>query len=233
VLRAALTVTSVLIPLQIFVGDAHGLNTLEHQPQKIAAMEALWHTQRGAPLVLFGWPDETAGVNRFAIEIPHGAALILTHHSDGELRGLSEFADAHPPVAPLFFSFRIMVGMGLTMLAISWYSLWRFARARWQIERVSRGLLRVIRIMTFSGWVATLAGWYVTEIGRQPFIIFGLVRTSEVASTTAASHIALTLAGYLVLYVALISAYVAVLAYMGEKPLEMRADGSAVQPGHA
>jgi cytochrome d ubiquinol oxidase subunit I len=233
VLRAALTVTSVLIPLQIYVGDAHGLNTLEHQPQKIAAMEALWHTERGAPLVLFGWPDEAAGVNRFAIQIPHGAALILTHHADGELRGLSEFADVHPPVAPLFFSFRIMVGMGLTMLAVSWYSLWRFGRAKWQIERVPRTLLRVIRIMTFSGWVATLAGWYVTEIGRQPFIIFGLLRTSEVASSTAASHIALTLSGYLLLYVALISAYIAVLAYMSEKPLEMRADGSAVQPGVA
>jgi cytochrome d ubiquinol oxidase subunit I len=230
VLRAALTVTSCLIPVQIYVGDAHGLNTLEHQPQKIAAMEALWHSERGAPLVLFGWPDEKQGVNRFAIEIPHGAALILTHSSDGELRGLSEFADAHPPVVPLFFGFRIMVGMGLAMLAVSWFSLWRFRRAQWRPERLPRALLLLIRVMTFSGWVATLAGWYVTEIGRQPYIIFGLVRTAEVASSTAASHIALTLAGYLVLYVALIGAYIAVLSYMSEKPLELGADGAAVRP---
>jgi cytochrome bd ubiquinol oxidase subunit I len=233
VLRAALTVTSLLIPLQIYVGDAHGLNTLEHQPQKIAAMEAIWHTERGAPLVLFAWPDEAQGVNRYAIEIPHGAALILTHHADGELRGLSEFADVHPPVAPLFFGFRIMVGMGLTMLAVSWFGLWRFKRAQWRPERLPRALLQLIHVMTFSGWVATLAGWYVTEIGRQPFIIFGLVRTAEVASATAASHIALTLAGYLVLYVGLISAYIAVLAYMSEKPLEIGADGAAVRAEHA
>jgi cytochrome bd ubiquinol oxidase subunit I len=233
VLRAALTVTSLLIPVQIYVGDAHGLNTLEHQPQKIAAMEALWHTERGAPLVLFGWPDEVQGVNRFALEIPHGAALILTHHADGELRGLSEFADVHPPVVPLFFGFRIMVGMGLAMLAISWVSLWRFRRAQWRSERLPRRLLQLIRLMTFSGWVATLAGWYVTEIGRQPFIIFGLVRTAEVASSIAASHIALTLTGYLLLYAALIGAYIAVLAYMSEKPLEPGADGAAAQPEHA
>ena len=191
-------------------------------------MEALWHSERGAPLVLFAWPDEAHGVNRFAIEIPHGAALILTHHADGELRGLSEFADSHPPVAPLFFGFRIMVGLGLTMLAVSWFSLWRFKRAHWRAERLPRKLLQLIRLMTFSGWVATLAGWYVTEIGRQPYIIFGLVRTAEVASATAASHIALTLAGYLLLYVALISAYIAVLAYMSEKPLETGVDGAAL-----
>jgi cytochrome bd ubiquinol oxidase subunit I len=233
VLRAALTVTSLLIPLQIYVGDAHGLNTLEHQPQKIAAMEAIWHSERGAPLVLFAWPDEAQGVNRYAIEIPHGAALILTHHADGELQGLSEFADAHPPVVPLFFGFRIMVGMGLSMLAVSWYGLWRFRRAQWHAERLPRRLLQLLHVMTFSGWIATLAGWYVTEIGRQPFIIFGLVRTAEVASATAASHIALTLAGYLALYVGLIGAYIAVLAYMSEKPLEIGADGAAVRPEHA
>jgi cytochrome d ubiquinol oxidase subunit I len=219
ILRATVTVAAVLIPLQIAVGDAHGLNTLEHQPQKIAAMEALWHTERGAPLVLFAWPDERTRSNRFSIEVPRGAALILTHDSDGALRGLNEFEGEHPPVAPLFFAFRIMVGMGLAMLAVSWVSWWWLRRVQWQPERLPRAWLQVLRVMTFSGWVATVAGWYVTEIGRQPYIVYGLVRTADVASNVPAGPIALTLAGYLLLYVLLIVAYVTVLRYMSEKPL--------------
>lgn len=219
VLKASVKVAAVLIPLQIVVGDAHGLNTLEHQPQKVAAMEALWHTERGAPLVLFAWPDEKTRSNRFSIELPRGAALILTHAADGELRGLNEFEGRHPPVAPVFFAFRIMVGMGLAMLAVSWASCWWLRRLQWQPERLPRAWLQVLRFMSFSGWIATVAGWYVTEIGRQPWIVQGLVRTADVASNTPPGYIALTLAGYLVLYAVLIVAYVAVLRYMGEKPL--------------
>ena len=219
ILRASVTMAAVLIPLQIAVGDAHGLNTLEHQPQKIAAMEALWHTERGAPLVLFAWPDERTRSNRFSIEVPRGAALILTHQTDGALRGLNEFEGQHPPVAPLFFAFRIMVGMGLAMLAVSWVSWWWLRRVQWQPERLPRAWLQVLRWMTFSGWVATVAGWYVTEIGRQPYIVYGLVRTADVASNVPAGPIALTLAGYLLLYAVLIVAYVTVLRYMSEKPL--------------
>lgn len=219
VMRAAVTVAAVLIPLQIFVGDQHGLNTLEHQPQKVAAMEALWHSERGAPLVLFAWPDEKTRSNKFSIEVPRGAALILTHHGDGALRGLNEFEGSHPPVAPLFFAFRIMVGMGMAMLAVSWFSWWWLRRLQWQPQRLPRIWLQVIRLMSFSGWVATVAGWYVTEIGRQPFIVYGLVRTADVASSTPPAYIALTLAGYLVLYAVLIVAYVTVLRYMSEKPL--------------
>lgn len=219
VLKASVKVAAVLIPLQIVVGDAHGLNTLEHQPQKVAAMEALWHTERGAPLVLFAWPDEKTRSNRFSIELPRGAALILTHAADGELRGLNEFEGRHPPVAPVFFAFRIMVGTGLAMLAVSWVSWWWLRRLQWQPERLPRAWLQVLRFMSFSGWIATVAGWYVTEIGRQPWIVQGLVRTADVASNTPPGYIALTLAGYLVLYAVLIVAYVAVLRYMGEKPL--------------
>jgi cytochrome d ubiquinol oxidase subunit I len=219
VLKASVKVAAVLIPLQIVVGDAHGLNTLEHQPQKVAAMEALWHTERGAPLVLFAWPDEKTRSNRFSIELPRGAALILTHAADGELRGLNEFEGRHPPVAPVFFAFRIMVGTGLAMLAVSWASWWWLRRLQWQPERLPRAWLQVLRFMSFSGWVATVAGWYVTEIGRQPWVVQGLVRTADVASSTPPGYIALTLAGYLVLYAVLIVAYVAVLRYMGEKPL--------------
>jgi cytochrome bd ubiquinol oxidase subunit I len=220
VLRTGLTLGALLIPLQIFVGDLHGLNTLEHQPQKIAAMEAVWQTERGAPLLLFAWPDEATRSNRYAIGIPKGASLILRHDAEGEVRGLDDFKDAHPPVAPLFFGFRVMVGIGVLMLLASWSGWWLLRRYGWAAERLPRPFLWVLTAMSFSGWLATLAGWYVTEIGRQPFVVQGLVRTAEVASTTPASHIALTLAAYLLLYVLLVIAYVAVLKYMAEHPIE-------------
>ncbi len=218
VLRVALTLAALLIPLQIFVGDEHGLNTLKHQPQKIAAMEGVWDTERGAPLLLFAIPDESTRSNRAEIAIPNLASLILTHDAQGEIRGLNEFRGAHPPVLPLFFAFRIMVGVGALMLAVSWVGWWLYRRSGWQPERLPRALLWVLAGMTFSGWVATVAGWYVTEIGRQPFIVYGLLRTADVASTVPAPMIALTLTLYVTVYLALIVAYVGVLKYMAEKP---------------
>ncbi|QTN24227.1 cytochrome ubiquinol oxidase subunit I [Rhizobacter sp. AJA081-3] len=218
VLRVALTLAALLIPLQIFVGDEHGLNTLKHQPQKIAAMEGVWETERGAPLLLFAIPDETTRSNRAEIAIPNLASLILTHDAQGEIRGLNEFRGAHPPVLPLFFAFRIMVGVGVLMLATSWIGWWLYRRSGWRPERLPRALLWVLAGMTFSGWVATVAGWYVTEIGRQPFIVYGLLRTADVASTVPAPMIALTLALYVTVYLALIVAYIGVLKYMAEKP---------------
>jgi cytochrome d ubiquinol oxidase subunit I len=218
VLRAGLTIAALLIPLQMFVGDLHGLNTLKHQPQKVAAMEGVWETQRGAPLLLFAWPDEEARANRFEIGIPRLASLILTHDPDGEIRGLNEFRGAHPPVAPVFWAFRTMVGMGVAMLAASWLGWWLYRRARWQAQALPRWLLWGLAGMTFSGWVATVAGWYVTEVGRQPFLVFGVLRTADAASAVPGAHIALTFAVYLTLYLALTVAYVAVLKYMAEKP---------------
>ena len=219
VMRVGLTVAALLIPVQIFVGDLHGLNTLKHQPQKIAAMEGVWETERGAPLLLFAVPDDKARTNHFEIAIPKMASLILTHDADGEIKGLNDFPDAHPPAAPLFYAFRVMVGMGMLMLLVSWVGWWMGRRAGWAPQRLSRGLLWVLAGMTFSGWIATVAGWYVTEIGRQPFIVYGLLRTADVASTTVpSSMIALSLAMYVTLYLALIVAYVSVLKYMAEKP---------------
>lgn len=219
ILRVGLTLAAVVIPVQILVGDMHGLNTLEHQPQKIAAMEGVWETERGAPLLLFAWPDAETRSNNYEIAIPRLASLILTHHEDGEIKGINEFGDRHPPVAPVFWAFRVMVGTGVLMLAVSWAGWWVYRRAQWRAERLPRALLWVLAGMTFSGWVATVAGWYVTEIGRQPFIVFGLLRTADVASTTVTSSmIGLSLAMYLTLYAALIVAYVAVLKYMAEKP---------------
>jgi len=225
VMRAALTVAAVLVPLQILAGDAHGLNTLQHQPQKIAAIEGVWHTERGAPLVLFGLPDEAAQTTHHAIEIPRLASLILTHDADGEIRGLSEFAGQHPPVAPLFWGFRVMVGVGMLMLAVSWLGWWQLRRVQWQPQRLPRWQLQSLRWMGFSGWVATLAGWYVTEIGRQPYIVFGQLLTRDVVASVPASHVALTLTGYLLVYALLLSAYVMVLRYMSEKPLTSPAQG--------
>jgi len=214
---------AILIPLQIFVGDLHGLNTLEHQPQKIAAMEGIWQTERGAPLLLFAWPDERARENRFAIGVPKGASLILRHDAQGELKGLDDFKGAHPPVAPLFFAFRIMVGTGLLMLAASWLGCWLLKRRGWDGSRLPRLFLWILAGMTFSGWLATLAGWYVTEIGRQPFIVYGLLRTADVASKVPSSMIAFSFAMYCVVYFGLIVSYVAVLRYMAEKPEEVLA----------
>mgnify|MGYP001315932386 CR=1 FL=1 len=225
-LRFGLTLGAILIPVQILVGDLHGLNTLEHQPAKVAAMEGIWETQTRAPLLLFAVPDQAARENRWAIGIPGGASLILKHDIDGELQGLNDFVTPqgvveHPPVAPVFFAFRIMVGVGVLMLVASWVGLWLLRRRGWLPERLPRPLLWGLAGMTFSGWVATLAGWYVTEIGRQPFMVYGLLRVDETASSVPGPLIALTLALYVTVYLALTVAYVSVLRYMAEKPLDL------------
>ena len=231
VMRVGLTVAAVLMPVQIFVGDAHGLNTLEHQPAKIAAMEGVWETERGAPLLLFAIPDNTQRMNHLEIKVPKLASLILTHDPDGEIKGLNSFGDAHPPPLPLFFAFRIMVGVGMLMLATSWLGWWLFRRAKWQTGAMPRAVLWLFAGMTFAGWVATVAGWYVTEIGRQPFIVYGLIRTADVASKVPSAMIGLTLALYVTLYLALIVAYVTVLKYMAEKPEEVLATEAAEEAG--
>ncbi len=221
VLRVGLTLAAVLIPVQIWMGDMHGLNTLKHQPQKIAAIEGLWETERGVPLLLFAWPNAAEKRNDFAVAIPKVASLILTHEFNGEIRGLNEFPNAHPPVAPVFFAFRIMVGLGLAMLLSSWVGLLIYRRHAWQTQVLPRSLLWLLSLMSFSGWIATLAGWYVTEIGRQPFIVYGLLRTAEVVTKAVPpASVAFTLALYLTVYVALILAYVSVIKYMAEKPPE-------------
>jgi len=212
-LKTGVYLAAILIPLQIFVGDLHGLNTLKHQPAKIAAMEGIWQTERGVPLLLFAWPDEEARTNRFAIGIPKGASLILEHDPAAELKGLNEFAGAHPPVKPLFFGFRIMVGIGMLMLAVSWFAAWQLRRRGAPSVMTARMLVG----MTFAGWLATVAGWYVTEIGRQPFLVYGVLKTADAASSVPAPMIGATLAMYLALYAVLILAYVSVLFYLARR----------------
>jgi cytochrome d ubiquinol oxidase subunit I len=216
-LRFGVAVAAILIPLQILAGDMHGLNTLEHQPQKVAAMEGNWETGPNKPLLLFAWPDEATRSNRFEIGIPNGASLILKHHAEGVVPGLNDFQGQHPPVAPVFFAFRIMVGVGMLMLAVSWAAAWWL----WRRGDPHPWLARVLVAMTFSGWLATLAGWYVTEIGRQPWLVAGVLRTADAASAVPAGMIGVTLAAYLVTYALLLAAYVAtlfLLARKGAKP---------------
>jgi len=213
-LKTGVTIAAVLIPLHIFVGDLHGLNTLKHQPAKIAAMEGIWETERGVPLLLFAWPDEKARTNHFEIAIPKGASLILKHDADAEIKGLNEFPGKHPPVAPVFWAFRIMVGVGMLMLAISWLGAWTL----WRKRAPGKWLLYGLVAMTFSGWLATVAGWYVTEIGRQPWLVYGLLTTAQAAApNVGATAIAGTLFMYLALYALLIVAYVSVVFYMARK----------------
>ncbi len=215
-LKVGIYTAAFLIPIQIFVGDLHGLNTLEHQPAKIAAMEGIWETQRGAPAVLFAIPDKATQSNKYEIAIPKLASLYLTHDIDGEVKGIKEFGDKHPPVGPVFWAFRVMVGTGLLMLAVSWFSALQMRKK----EVLPQWLMRVLVAMTFSGWLALVAGWYVTEIGRQPWLVQGVLTTAQAASTIPAANIALTLAMYLTLYAALLVAYVSVVFHVARKGMK-------------
>jgi len=218
-LKTGIYLAAVLIPLQIIAGDLHGLNTLEHQPAKVAAMEGIWQTQRGAPAVLFAIPDEATRSNKFEIAIPKLASLYLTHDINGEVKGLDDFKGAHPPVGPVFWAFRIMVGTGLLMLAVSWLCTWQLAPWKKATlnapgRELKRWQAQVLVAMTFAGWLALLAGWYTTEIGRQPWLVSGILTAADAASNVTAPRIALTLALYLTLYAALIVAYVSVVFYL-------------------
>ena len=212
-LRTGVMVAAVLIPVQIVVGDLHGLNTLKYQPAKLAAMEGIWETQQGVPAVLFAIPDQATQSNKYEIAIPKLASFYLTHDWNGEIKGIKEFGDKHPPVGPVFWAFRIMVGVGLLMLAVSWFASYELKFK----NTLSKRTAMVLVAMTFAGWVALVSGWYVTEIGRQPWLVHGVLTTAQAASQVPAGNIALSLAMYLTLYAALLSAYVSVVFYLAKK----------------
>lgn len=214
-LKTGVYLAAILIPLQIIAGDFHGLNTLEHQPAKLAAMEGIWKTERGVAAVLFALPDAEARENRYEIAIPKLASLYLTHSLDGEVKGLDQFEGKHPPVAPVFWAFRIMVGVGMLMLAVSWATVYQLAPWKKDPARnLTSWHARVLVAMTFAGWVALVAGWYVTEIGRQPWLVTGVLTAADAASKVPAPRIAFTLSLYLALYAALIAAYISVVFYL-------------------
>ncbi|NBP47120.1 MAG: cytochrome ubiquinol oxidase subunit I [Burkholderiaceae bacterium] len=212
VLKLAILAAAILTPIQIFLGDMHGLNTLKHQPAKLAAMEGIWNTEKGVPAVIFAIPDEKTQSNRFEIAIPKLASFYLTHDWNGEVQGLKDF-EKTPPVKPVFFAFRIMVGVGVLMLAISWYGWWRLRRS----EDLPNWLARGFVWMSFSGWVAVVAGWYVTEIGRQPYLVYGVLTTAEAATKLPGGMIFSSLMMYLFLYVTLILAYIWAIFYMARQ----------------
>jgi cytochrome d ubiquinol oxidase subunit I len=227
-LKIALTVAMILTPIQIFIGDLHGLNTLTHQPQKIAAMEGVWHTEKGAPLLLFAVPDEEQKTNHFELAIPKMASFILTHDFNGEVKGLNEFKDNHPPVAPVFYAFRIMVGVGMLMLMVAWFSRIQL----WRNKALPPWLLRTLVGMSFSGWLATLAGWYVTEIGRQPWLVTGVLSVKDAATDIAPANVGLSLVMYLILYVVLMIAYLHTIFTMANRAVEIEeiTDDERVKP---
>jgi len=216
-LKTAVFVAALLVPLQIFVGDLHGLNTLQHQPQKVAAMEGIWDTQKGVPLLLFAVPDEESRSNHFELAIPNLTSIILTHNPEGEVQGLNDFIGEHPPVKPVFYGFRIMVGIGMLMLVIAWLTSFKLVRNK----HLSKGMLYSLIGMTFSGWIATLAGWYVTEIGRQPYLVSGLLKTSDAVTDIAPENVMFTFILYLSVYVALLIAYLHTLFLMARRAVEI------------
>ena len=163
---------------------------------------------------MIGFPDEEARTTHAAVKVPYLGSLILTHDLDGEIRGLNDFEGNHPPVSVLFWSFRVMVGIGMLMLVISWWSLFTLSRR----GSFSRFQLQILAAMTFSGWVAVLAGWFVTEIGRQPWIVYNLIRVDEVVADHGAGMVLSTLIAYLTLYLFLMVSYIGALLYLSSKP---------------
>jgi len=216
-MRTGVFMAAVLAPLQIFLGDIHGLNTLEHQPAKVAAMEANWETQSHAPLHLFAIPNELTRSNSYALSIPSGASVILKHSPDGVVPGLNDFVTAdgdiqHPPVKPVFFAFRLMIGIGVMMLLVSWWT----APQLWRHNEPKRFNAMLLVAMAFSGWVATLAGWYVTEIGRQPWLVTNVLDTASAVAAHPAPLLGLSLATYLSVYAVLLFAYVGTLYHLAK-----------------
>ena len=194
----AMIMAIFVAPMQLLVGDMHGLNTLQHQPAKVAAIEALWDAQRGAPLVLFAWPEETTERNLFAVTIPKLSSLILTHDLEGEVKGLKEWPrEDRPPVPPVFFSFRIMVGVGLLMILTGVTALILHFRKR---LFDSRWFQYWCMAMTPSGFAAVLAGWLVTETGRQPYVVYGVMRSAESVSPVPGQAIAMSMAAFVLAY---------------------------------
>jgi cytochrome d ubiquinol oxidase subunit I len=197
-MRMALGLTVILAPLQLFIGDQHGLNTLKYQPIKIAAMEAHWDGSKPGDFHIFAWPDEQTGANRFAISIPRGASLVLTHSTDGLFQGLSSVpASERPPVTSVFFAFRIMLAIGFFMIAAALLGAllwWRgtLFTTRWYLRMMSQSW--------WIGFVAVIAGWVVNESGRQPWIVEGVMRTADATSPVPGASIAGTLTLFVIVY---------------------------------
>jgi cytochrome d ubiquinol oxidase subunit I len=209
-LSMTLWLLTFLVPLQIVIGDLHGLNTFHQQPAKLAAMEGHWETQSGAPFIVVGWPDQEAEVTRWAFEVPYLGSLILTHKLDGTVRGLKDWPrEDRPPAAIVFWSFRVMVGIGMLMMLIVVLANW----LRWNSRLYDTGwFLRVCEACLPLGFIAVIAGWITTEVGRQPWVIYGLMRTRDaVTPSLAGSDVLVSLIIYMIVYLVV---YPVTLYYM-------------------
>lgn len=197
-IKMGLGMVIFLAPLQVVIGDLHGLHTSKHQPAKLAAIEAHWDGSKPAPLVLFAWPDEDEERNRYSLEIPHLGSILITHELDGLFPGLKDFApEDRPPVAPVFFMFRVMVGIGFLLLGVALVGAWLWWRKRlWD----ARWFLRPLKHSWPLGFIAILAGWMVTEIGRQPWVAYGILRTADAVSPVATGSVATSLALFVIVY---------------------------------
>jgi cytochrome bd ubiquinol oxidase subunit I len=198
-LRLALWFLAIFVPLQVVLGDLHGRNTLEHQPAKLAAIEGLWDSGRGVPASIVGWPDQTAERNLVELAIPRIGSLYLTHSWDGEVKGLKDFPpDQRAPVAIVYFAFRMMVGIALLMLAIVAAGLFLIARGR--LDETG-WYLRLCQFAAGLGFIAVIAGWTTTEVGRQPWTVYGLMRTTDSYSPSlTGANVLLSLLLYIAVY---------------------------------
>jgi cytochrome bd ubiquinol oxidase subunit I len=223
-MRMGVGMVAVLAPLQLFIGDAHGLNTAKHQPAKVAAMEAHWDGSKPADLILFAWPDDKAETNHFEIAIPNLASFIITHQMDGLFKGLKDFAPHdRPPIKPVFFAFRVMVGLGMLMIAgglLGAFLWWRgkLFDTRWYLTAVSYAWP--------TGFLAILAGWWVTETGRQPWLVHGILRTADAASPVSGGAVLTTL----ILFIAVYSVVFSMGIYYINRLIEKGPAGAAVKP---
>jgi cytochrome bd ubiquinol oxidase subunit I len=230
-LSMALWLLTVLVPLQMIIGDLHGLNTRDHQPAKLAAIEARWDTERRVPLTLFAIPSDKAEKNYFAIEVPLLGSLILTHDLNGEVKGLKDFpADQRPPVAIPFFAFRVMVGCAVLMLALVLLGGW----LRWHRRLYDSTLfLRLSELAAPIGFVAVIAGWFVTEVGRQPWTVYGLLRTADsVTPSLTGTHVLVSLLSYVAVYLLIYPAgLMLMLRIVRNGPSQMDEERAEVEAG--
>lgn len=195
----AMLMAVFIAPLQLFIGDAHGLNTLEHQPRKIAAMEAIWEDETGAGLRLFAIPDQKNQTNHYEVIIPKLASIILTHKLDGTIKGLKNWApEDQPPVTIVFWSFRVMVAIGMAMIFTGIFAVILYFRKRLFNTKWFQCWCMA---MTPSGFIAILAGWFVTEVGRQPYVAYGIIRTADGVSPVISEQIAITLLAFIITYI--------------------------------